>query len=54
MLKGVTDSLDALGLVGRPVELREGLAAAVREEDMEKRWLRGKDVFPRGSVGPGQ
>ena len=51
MLKGVTDSLDALGLVGRPVELREGLAVAVREKDMEKRWLRGKDVFPRGSVG---
>jgi len=45
IMKGVTDALGALGLAGRPVELREGLALAVREEDAERRWLRGKDVF---------
>ncbi|MBN1322170.1 MAG: YkgJ family cysteine cluster protein [Thermoleophilia bacterium] len=45
MMKGVTEALDALGLAGRPIELREGLASAVHEEDAEKRWLRGEDVF---------
>ena len=45
MMKGVTDTLDALGLAGRPVELRAGLWLALREESAEKRWLRGEDVF---------
>jgi len=52
MMKGVTDALDALGLAGRPVEFREGLAVAVREEDAEKRWLRGEDVFLSDPVNP--
>ena len=47
MMKGLTDALDALGLAGRPVELRAGLWLALSEDDAEKRWLRGEDVFAR-------
>jgi Fe-S-cluster containining protein len=45
MMRGVTDALDSLGLAGTPIELRSGLGLALREEDAEKRWLRGEDVF---------
>ncbi|MBN1631570.1 MAG: hypothetical protein JW990_17555 [Thermoleophilia bacterium] len=47
MMRGVMDALGALGLAADPVELRSGLGIAVREEDAEKRWLRGEDVFAR-------
>jgi hypothetical protein len=43
--KGAGDALEALGLTGRPVELRAGLALALRDPGAEKRWLRGEDVF---------
>lgn len=33
------------GLAGRPVELRRALARAFCDDDLEKRWLRGEDVF---------
>ncbi|MBN1630742.1 MAG: hypothetical protein JW990_13345 [Thermoleophilia bacterium] len=45
MMKGVTDALNALGLAGRPIELRAGLWLALREDDAEKRWLRGEDAL---------
>jgi hypothetical protein len=45
MAKGVSDALEALGLNGKPVELRLGLAFALRDTDAERRWLRGEDVF---------
>jgi hypothetical protein len=43
--KGAGDALEALGFARGHVELRAGLALALREPDAEKRWLRGKDVF---------
>ncbi len=46
LLKGVTDALDSLGLAGEPTELRAAIALAWRDEDLEKRWLRGERVFP--------
>ena len=45
MAQGVSDALEALGLNGKPVELRLGLAFALRDTDAERRWLRGEDVF---------
>lgn len=45
MMLGLVDSLTSLGLVGRPVELCSGVWLALCEEDAEKRWLRGEDVF---------
>jgi hypothetical protein len=45
LAKGVTDALDRLGLAGKPTELRYGLALSLCDEDAEKRWLRGEDVF---------
>jgi Fe-S-cluster containining protein len=45
MMRGVMDALDALGLAGDPIELRSGLALALSEDDAEKRWLRGEDLF---------
>ena len=47
MMRGVMDALDSLGLTGQPIELRSGLSLALNEEDAEKRWLRGEDVFAR-------
>ncbi len=46
MLQGITDALDRLGLAGHPTELRDGLAPALNDDQVEKRWLRGEDVFP--------
>ena len=45
MMRGVCDSLDALGLSSRVLEIRSALALAFREVDTEKLWLRGEDAF---------
>ena len=45
MMRGVCDALDALGLHNRMLEIRSALALAFRDDDAEKRWLRGDDVF---------
>jgi Fe-S-cluster containining protein len=45
VMKDVMDALDSLGLAGRPVELTSGLALALGDDEAEKRWLRGEDVF---------
>jgi len=45
-LKGMTDALDEMGLVGEPTELRAALLQALRAADQERRWLRGERVFP--------
>ena len=45
MARGVVDALETLGLAGRPIELRSGLASALCDDAAEKRWLRGDDVF---------
>lgn len=45
MMRGVCDTLDTLGLFGRPVDIRAALLLAYRDEDAEKRWLHGEDVF---------
>ena len=45
MAAGVTLALGALGLAGTPVEIRRGSALAFCDEEAEKRWLRGEDVF---------
>jgi hypothetical protein len=47
MMMGLMDALASLGLVGRPVELCSGVWLALCEEDAERRWLRGEDVFAR-------
>ena len=43
--RGVCDALDGLGLPSGLVDIRAGLALALADEDAEKRWLRGEDVF---------
>ncbi len=45
MVTGVTEALSSLGLAGDPIELRSGLALAFCSEEVERRWLRGQDVF---------
>ena len=47
MMMGLMDALTSLGLVGKPVELCSAVWLTLREEDAEKRWLRGEDVFAR-------
>jgi hypothetical protein len=39
------DALDRLGLPSGLVEIRTALALAFADEDAERRWLRGGDVF---------
>lgn len=54
IMRGVMDGLGALGLAGDPVELRVGLGIVARDNEAEKRWLRGQDVFaiarPQGTA----
>ena len=45
MMKGVCDALDSLGLISTLVELRAAVALALGDNEAEKGWLRGEDVF---------
>jgi hypothetical protein len=45
MVRGVCDALDSLGLISTPVELRAAVALAFSDDEAEKGWFRGEDVF---------
>lgn len=50
LMRGCSDTLREFGLAGDPTDLRSGLAIALADDNVEKRWLRGERVFPEYSA----